>query len=100
MTKEAAAIIREELKAEQNQQDHLTEYLKTIDDELDNIDKRMRVMMTGVQSHSQAVRTQAINESSRPKTAVIPKKKKPTVAVPQSSARRLGRYRLLRYDSS
>lgn len=67
MTKEGAAIIREELKGEQGK-DYITEYLKSIDTELDNIDKRMRFMMKGVNQHSQSLRDQSIQESLR-KTA-------------------------------
>lgn len=70
MTKEGAAIIQQELKQE-NGDEFLTKYLKTIDSELDNIDKRMRAMMTGVQHHSQAVRDQALEETNRKQLAAL-----------------------------
>jgi hypothetical protein len=86
MTKEAAAIIQQELK-QADENDYLTKYLKTIDSELDNIDKRMRVMMTGVQHHSQAVRDQARTEKDRKVSAA----KAQPIRVSSTSVRKISK---------
>ena len=43
--------------------DFISDYLKTLDHELEGIDKRMRLMMSSVESHSQLVRSKALSDT-------------------------------------
>lgn len=70
MTKEAAALIREEIKVD-IKDDCLGEYLRTLDHEIDSIDKRVRLMMSNVKEHSQQIRDNTNQEKKRDKRRFI-----------------------------
>jgi hypothetical protein len=70
ITREKAELIRKEMKESQTN-DFLSDYLRTLDNELETIDKRMRKMMTDVESHSRSVHKKAFEDNHKIKP--IPK---------------------------
>lgn len=48
--------------------DFVSDYLRSLDTELENIDKRMRLMMGSVDAHSQKVRNKALEDSFKSRT--------------------------------
>ena len=83
LTKENNALIQTEVKAG-NRNDFISVYLRSLDTELENIDKRVRLMMNNVESHSQIVRSNALANDRKVKPV------KQSIASRGTSIKKLG----------